>query len=195
MKRRSFVGALGAASLAAGGSKAASAASAASAATRDAATGDAPTGSGAGPAPGSRHDYFQIYLDVIRAWKKHDADAVLGYMSDDLVWYVFVSQPPVRGKAGAAAVLAKLAPARHAENWRVFHHAVQGHRLFVEGVDDFTDANDHRIAVPYAGVVEFRDGLITGWRDYFDMVVVDKMKSGGAVPDAIEPLVSRKGLP
>ncbi len=173
--------ALGAASLATGGLRAADAA--ANAATTP------------GAAPGTRHDYFDIYLDVIRAWKKHDADAVLAYMADDIVWYVFVSQPPVRGKAGAAAVLAKLAPARHAENWRVFHHAVQGHRLFVEGVDDFTDANDHRIAVPYAGVVEFRDGLITGWRDYFDMVVVDKMKSGGPVPEAIEPLVSRKGLP
>lgn len=175
MERRGFLGAIGAASLATG------------------AVGV--TAAVAAEGPVTRHDYYGIYLDVIRAWKTHDAEAVLARMADDIVWYVFVSQPPVKGKADARAMLAKLAPERHAENWRVFHHAVSGSRLFVEGVDDFTDAKDHRIAVPYAGIVEFRDGLITGWRDYFDAGTLDKMKAGGPVPDAIEPLVSRKGQP
>jgi limonene-1,2-epoxide hydrolase len=179
MKRRSFVGTLGATALGAGALDAASAA----------------PGGAAAAHPGRHRDYFEIYLNVIRAWKTHDAEAVLAHMADDIVWYVYVGQPPVVGKAAARETLAKLGPARHAENWRVFHHAVRGERLFVEGVDDFTDATDHRIAVPYAGVVEFKDGLITGWRDYFDAGILDKMKAGGPVPEAIEPLVSRKGLP
>ncbi len=143
----------------------------------------------------SKHDYFSLYLDVIRAWKKHDAAAVLAHMAEDIEWYVFVSQPPVRGKAAARELLAKLSSTRHAENWRVFHHAVHGSRLFVEGVDDFTDAKDHRIAVPYAGVVEFQAELITGWRDYFDSGILDKMRAGGDVPEAIEPLIQRAGQP
>jgi limonene-1,2-epoxide hydrolase len=147
----------------------------------------------AGAAP--KHDYFGLYLDVIRAWKKHDAEAVLAHMADDIEWYVFVSKPPLRGKAAARELLAKFVPARHAENWRVFHHAVSGSRLFVEGVDDFTDAKDHRIAVPYAGVIEFHDDLITGWRDYFDSAIVDQMRDGGPVPEAIEPLIRRPGQP
>jgi limonene-1,2-epoxide hydrolase len=116
-------------------------------------------------------------------------------MAEDIEWYVFVSQPPVRGKAAARELLAKLSNSRHAENWRVFHHAVRGSRLFVEGVDDFTDAKDHRIAVPYAGVVEFHNGLITGWRDYFDSGILDKMRAGGEVPAAIVPLIERPGQP
>jgi len=142
-----------------------------------------------------KRDCFELYLEVIRAWKRHDAEAVLAHMADDIVWYVFVGQPPVRGKADARALLAKLAPTRHAENWRVFFHAVNGSRLFVEGVDDFTDDKDHRVAVPYCGVVEFRDGLITGWRDYFDAGILAKMKAGEPVPEVIEPLVSRPGEP
>lgn len=171
MKRRSFVGTMCGAAVAAG-----------------AVAADAGTG-------GAKPDYFSLYLDVIRAWKKHDAEAVLAHMADDIEWYVFVSQPPVRGKAAARELLAKLKDSRHAENWRVFHHGVRGSRLFVEGVDDFTDAKDHRIAVPYAGVVEFQNGLITGWRDYFDSGILDKMRAGGDVPEAIEPLIQRAGLP
>jgi len=143
----------------------------------------------------AKHDYFSLYLDVIRAWKKHDAEAVLAHMAEDIEWYVFVSQPPVRGKAAARELLAKLGNSRHAEHWRVFHHAVRGSRLFVEGVDDFTDTKDHRIAVPYAGVVEFQNDLITGWRDYFDSGILDKMRAGGDVPEAIEPLIERAGEP
>jgi limonene-1,2-epoxide hydrolase len=175
MKRRSFLGAACTAALA-GGAVAA-------------------RGSVAADSGAPKHDYFGLYLDVIRAWKKHDAEAVLAHMADDIEWYVFVSKPPLRGKAAARELLAKFAPARHAENWRVFHHAVSGSRLFVEGVDDFTDAKDHRIAVPYAGVIEFHDDLITGWRDYFDSAIVDQMVGGGPVPAAIEPLIQRVGQP
>jgi limonene-1,2-epoxide hydrolase len=149
----------------------------------------------AGTAKAASRDYFALFLDVIRAWKKHDVDGVLAHMADEIVWYAYVGQPPVRGKADVRALLQKLAPTRHAENWRIFHHAVNGTRLFVEGVDDFTTEQDHRVAVPYMGIVEFRDGLITGWRDYFDAGILARMKSGEPVPEAIEPLVSRKGKP
>lgn len=140
-------------------------------------------------------DYYQRFLDVIRAWKVHDIDGVLAGLTEDIVWYAFVGAPPVIGKPAMRKRLEELAVGRSKEDWRIFHHAVNGSRLFVEGVDAYTDGAGRYIAVPYAGVVEFRGDLVSGWRDYFDLGTMQQMKAGGPVPAAIEPLVSREGEP
>lgn len=139
--------------------------------------------------------HYQRFLDVIRAWKVHDIDGVLAGLTDDVVWYAFVGAPPFVGKTAMRKRLEELAVGRFKEDWRIFHHAVNGSRLFVEGVDAFTDGEGRYIAVPYAGVIEFRGDLVSGWRDYFDLGTMQKMKAGEPVPAAIEPLVSRKGEP
>lgn len=146
-------------------------------------------GTAAGP------DYYRLFIDVIRAWKSHDIEAVLAHMAEDVEWYSFVGAPPTIGRDKVRAQLGQLAAKRSAEEWRIFHHAVNGTRLFVEGVDAYTDDAGHRIAVPYAGVIEYRDRLITSWRDYFDLGTMNRMKAGEPVPAAIEPLVSRDGEP
>jgi limonene-1,2-epoxide hydrolase len=140
-------------------------------------------------------DYYAIFLKVIGAWRNHDADAVLAHMADDIVWYAYVGAPPITGKPNIKALLQSLAPHRGAERWRIFNHAVNGNKLLLEGVDDYDDDKGHKIAVPYMGIVEFRGELITGWRDYFDVGLLNRMKAGEAVPAAIEPLVSRQGQP
>jgi limonene-1,2-epoxide hydrolase len=168
VKRREFVQGLGVASLAA--------ASGASAVEAD---------------PG----HYARFLALISDWKRHDIDAVVARLADDVVWYVAVGAAPVEGREASRQLLETFAPRRKAENWRIFHHAVNGDRLFVEGVDDFEDDQGRRVAVPYAGVIEFRDGLITGWRDYFDMATLNRMKAGEPIPAELLPLVDRPGEP
>jgi limonene-1,2-epoxide hydrolase len=140
-------------------------------------------------------DPYQAFLGLIRAWQKHDIEAVLAKLADDIVWYPAVGSPPVQGRDGVRKVLEQFAPKRKEENWKIFHHAVNGDRLFVEGVDDFIDDQGRRVAVPYAGVIEYRDGLVIGWRDYFDISTLNRMKAGEPIPDAIQPLISRPGEP
>jgi limonene-1,2-epoxide hydrolase len=140
-------------------------------------------------------DPYEAFLNLIRAWQKHDVEAVLAMLADDVVWYTAVGAAPTTGKAAVRQVLEQFAPRRRAENWKIFHHAVNGDRLFVEGVDDFTDFEGRRIAVPYAGVIEYRNGLVTGWRDYFDIATLTKMKAGEPIPDVIKPLIERPGAP
>jgi uncharacterized protein (TIGR02246 family) len=140
-------------------------------------------------------DPYEAFLELIRAWQKHDIDAVLALLAEDIVWYPAVGSPPVQGRDGVRKVLEQFAPKRRQENWRIFHHAVSGDRLFVEGVDDYLDDQGRRVAVPYAGVVEFRHGRITGWRDYFDISTLNRMKAGEPIPEAIVPLISRPGAP
>ncbi len=157
--------------------------------------GAVPGEAGAAKRPKNEFDAYAAFLDLIRAWKVHDVDAVLAKLSDDIVWYTAVGAPPVVGKAAVRKTLEGFAPKRKAENWKIFHHAVNGDRLFVEGVDDFTDDQGRRIAVPYAGVIEYRNGLVAGWRDYFDIGTLNRMKAGEPIPDAIQPLISRAGEP
>ena len=147
------------------------------------------------PAATPGFDPYAAFLGVIRAWQKHDIDAVLGMVAEDVVWYPAVGSPPVQGRDGMRKVLEQFAPKRKEENWKIFHHAVNGDRLFVEGVDDYVDDQGRRVAVPYAGVVEYRDGLVSGWRDYFDISTLNRMKAGEPIPDVIQPLISRPGEP
>jgi uncharacterized protein (TIGR02246 family) len=145
--------------------------------------------------PPAAFDPYEAFLALIRAWQKHDIDAVLALLAEDIVWYPAVGSPPVQGRDGVRKVLEQFAPKRRQENWKIFHHAVNGDRLFVEGVDDYVDDQGRRVAVPYAGVVEFRHGLIIGWRDYFDISTLNRMKGGEPIPEAIVPLISRPGAP
>jgi uncharacterized protein (TIGR02246 family) len=146
-------------------------------------------------APKAAFDPYEAFLGLIRAWHEHDIDAVLALLAEDIVWYPAVGSPPVQGRDGVRKVLEQFAPKRRQENWKIFHHAVNGERLFVEGVDDYLDDQGRRVAVPYAGVVEYRGGQITGWRDYFDVSTLNRMKAGEPIPEAIVPLISRPGAP
>jgi limonene-1,2-epoxide hydrolase len=152
-------------------------------------------GAAAASAAALQFDPYADFLDLIRAWQRHDVDAVLAKLADDIVWYARVGAPPVVGKARVREALLALAPKRKVENWRIHNHAVSGDRLFVEGVDDYTGHDGRRVAVPYAGVVEYRDRLIAGWRDYFDIGTLERMKAGEPIPEAIAPLIAREGEP
>lgn len=153
------------------------------------------TSAAGGAAAGQEPDHYARFLALIADWKRHDIDAVVERLADDVVWYVAVGAAPIVGKAASRKLLEDFAPRRRVENWRIFHHAINGDRLFVEGVDDFVDDAGRRVAVPYAGVIEFRDGLIVGWRDYFDVATLNRMKAGEPIPAEILPLVERPGEP
>ena len=135
---------------------------------------------------------FQRLQQMITAWQAKDIDKVLTFLHEDLVWhYAAGPMPPVRGKAMAAKLLGRFTADMHAIQWRIFAHAESGDRLFVEGVDEYTSADGQRIAAPYAGVLEFKDGLIVGWRDYVDIGVIAAQKAGEPITPQVEALVAR----
>ena len=138
---------------------------------------------------GRRYDILQ---QVIAAWQAKDIDGVLSHMADDIVWhYAAAAMPPVRGKAAAAKLLHRFQADMHGIQWRIFAHAEAGDRLFIEGVDDYQTTEGHRVATPYAGVLEFRDDLIVGWRDYVDLGVVAQQKAGEPISAQVESLLDR----
>ena len=61
----------------------------------------------------------------------------------------------------------------------------------MEGVDDYRTPEGHRVATPYAGVLDFKDGLIIGWRDYVDLGVAAQQKAGEPLTRQVEGLLDR----
>lgn len=140
-------------------------------------------------------DHLQTLQKLIAAWKRKDVDEVLSYFAEDIVWYYAApALPPIRGKASAAQLLRRLCADMHDIDWRITHHAVSGDRLFVEGADTYRTTDGGQMALPYAGVLEFRDGLICGWRDYVDLEVIRNQKAGAPPPaGALELLAMSRG--
>jgi len=135
---------------------------------------------------------FGILQQVIQAWQAKDIDGVLAFMHDDIVWhYAAPGLPPVRGKAAARKLLTRFQADMHDIEWRIFAHAEAGDRLFIEGVDDYRTTEGRRMAVPYAGVLEFRGDLIVGWRDYVDLNVIAEQKAGDPLSRQVEMLLDR----
>jgi len=129
---------------------------------------------------------------MIAVWQAKDIEGVLSFLHEDLVWhYAAGPMPPVRGKAMAAKLLGRFTADMHDIQWRIFAHAESGDRLFVEGVDEYTSADGRRIAAPYAGVLEFKDDLIIGWRDYVDIGVIAQQKAGEPITAQVETLLAR----
>ena len=143
-------------------------------------------------AKGKSMTRMEQFQEVIAAWMRKDVTFVLGRMTDDIVWhYAAAVAPPARGKAEARAFIDRFGREIGEVRWRIFTHAETADRLFVEGVDEYTTTSGIDVAAPYAGVIEFRGDLISGWRDYVDRGTIDAMKAGGAWPAHVRELIGR----
>jgi limonene-1,2-epoxide hydrolase len=57
-------------------------------------------------------------------------------------------------------------------------HIVEvGDVVFHEGVETYT-RKGRKVALPYCGVFDFKDGKIIGWRDYFDYATLERQLAG-----------------
>lgn len=140
-------------------------------------------------------NHLRIMLDMIERWKAKDIDGVLALMDEDVVWhYAAAIAPPVRGKTKARKLMEALAPQIAEVRWRIFDYAEREGRLFVEGVDEYVSAEGRLVSAPYAGVVDFRNGRISGLREYFDIGVVNALKAGEPMTEHVRALIAREAV-
>ncbi len=138
-------------------------------------------------------------LDTMKAliarWSEGDVDGALAHMHEDIVWHYAASvAPPLKGKIKARKFLENFKSQISEVRWRIFDYAENGDRLFVEGVDEYLAKDGGLVAAPYAGVIEFKDGLIIGWRDYVDMGVMEAQKAGHPRSAWVDALIDRAAL-
>ncbi|TNE66148.1 MAG: nuclear transport factor 2 family protein [Alphaproteobacteria bacterium] len=124
---------------------------------------------------------------IINAWKAGDTDTVLGLLHDDVIYHFHVGTAPLVGKAAVETFLAKFGAGQTDIKWTIVRTLEADGALMIEGIDDYVDADGIHVRMPYMGVMEFEDGKVKYWRDYFDrgVLVAAKEKRTNAAWDAV----------
>jgi limonene-1,2-epoxide hydrolase len=109
-----------------------------------------------------------LVLDFIRAWNERDIDSIAAALAEDVEYYNIPMQPIV-GRNVVREAVAPMMLACSEIDWRVIHIADSGAgAVLTERVDAFV-RDGKRLSVRVMGVFEIREGLISAWRDYFDL--------------------------
>lgn len=128
---------------------------------------------------------------IIAAWKNKDIDGVLAQLSDDVEYHYLVGQRPLMGKEWVRKFLERFGVhISETNNWRITRSAESGNALLLEGVDDYLDTDGNHICYPYMGTFEFKDGLVSHWRDYADAGLIARIKEGEELPAWLRTLVA-----
>ena len=107
---------------------------------------------------------------VMKANVDQDDEAFLAYLTDDIEYHYHVGSRPLIGKEWVQKFLNKYRDVTADVEWRIDRYAENDNMLFVEGYEEYLDTRtNERVAHPYMGIYEFRDGKIAKWRDYFEM--------------------------
>ena len=112
-------------------------------------------------------DNLQLIERFCQAFKKRDADEILGFFTDDAVYHN-MPMPPVRGKAAIRNVLEMFLKPAWSVEFVILNIAASGDVVLTERVDKF-DMGGRNVELPVAGAFEVKEGKIAAWRDYFDM--------------------------
>jgi len=109
-----------------------------------------------------------VVAAFIAAIEAKDIDAAVELLADD-VSYENVPMSPIAGKEAVRATLGAFLGAAAQVEWPIRRQVVAGNVVVNERLDRF-QIGDGWLELPVAGFFEVGDGgLITLWRDYFDM--------------------------
>jgi limonene-1,2-epoxide hydrolase len=122
-----------------------------------------------GEAVGDKHPR-RVVERFMAAMEKLDYDTALTYVSDTIV-YTNIPMGPVEGPDAVRGLLEPFFASTLENQWVISNVAVHGPTVFIERLD-----RHHYPAgwaeLPVVGVLEVQDGLITAWRDYFDLATL-----------------------
>lgn len=108
-----------------------------------------------------------IVSEFCEAWRRKDAEELLGYFTDDAVYHN-IPMVAVVGKDAIREAFGFFLPLAESVEWEMVNLASAGDVVFTERVDRF-EMGGKTVALPVAGVFELRGGKIAAWRDYFDL--------------------------
>lgn len=113
-------------------------------------------------------DPRQVVADFIAAIEAMDVDAAVAVLTED-VSYENMPMDPIVGRDAVRSTLHGFLAAASDVEWPVRRELVAGNVVVNERLDRFK-IGDGWLEIPVAGVFEVTDdGLISLWRDYFDM--------------------------
>ncbi|MGE7199300.1 nuclear transport factor 2 family protein [Brevundimonas naejangsanensis] len=112
---------------------------------------------------------IELLHKLMAATAARDTDAFVSAFAPDVEYHYHVGSRPLIGREWVERFITKYW-ANHSEtNWTLVNWAENGDILMTEGIEEYVNADGVTVAHPYMGVIEFKDGKIIAWRDYFQM--------------------------
>jgi limonene-1,2-epoxide hydrolase len=109
----------------------------------------------------------QIITRFVAAWGRADVDELLDYFADDAVWHPMPMKPAV-GKPALREAISEWLGAAAQLGAEIHLQVSDGKTVMHERTDRYL-LGTREMATPVGAVFEIDNGLITGWREYFDM--------------------------
>ena len=110
---------------------------------------------------------LEIVTSFCAAWAEVDVDKIVAFLSEDAVYHNIPLDPAI-GRDAIKAMIAGFTTGVDRIEFEIRNVAVNGNVVLNERVDRFF-APERTIELPVMGTFEVTDGLITAWRDYFDL--------------------------
>ena len=145
--------------------------------------------------PDQKPDNVATLRKVISSWHEADVEGVLACLHEDITWNNSGGmKPPIQGKAQMRKTLEAMKGRLKNNRWRLFDVAAVGETVWMEGVDEFDTMDGTRIAIPYCGILDYEDGVIRHWREYFDGRLQDEQVAGKGVRDTVDAMLARPAV-
>ena len=111
----------------------------------------------------------------IAAWNANDIERIVAAL-DENVHYHNIPLEPIHGREAVRAYLTAQAKFDWVD-WKLLSIAASGNTVLTERIDEFGLGGVH-VKLPLMGAFEVHDGLITAWRDYFDLAMYLRQREG-----------------
>jgi limonene-1,2-epoxide hydrolase len=116
-----------------------------------------------------------VVREFLAAWNANDIPRVVACLHPEVVYHN-MPVAPIHGRAAVARYLTSQG-AFDWVDWKLLAIAADGNKVLTERIDDFGRGGID-ISLPLMGIFEIDDGLITAWRDYFDMAMYQRQLTG-----------------
>ncbi|POR41146.1 limonene-1,2-epoxide hydrolase family protein [Methylobacterium sp. V23] len=113
----------------------------------------------------------RLFFERISADRFDDA---IDLLAED-VFYHNIPLPEITGRENARSFHKTFGVgSRIRVEWQLLRIAQDGDTVLTERLDFFTGGNGNRITLPTMGSMRVNDGVITEWRDYFDLISFER---------------------
>jgi len=106
--------------------------------------------------------------DFVAAWRGNRLDELMAFIAPDCVYHN-IPLPAVKGTEPIRAALHGFSSMASEVEWVLHQIAETAHGVVLTERTDRFKIGGKWVELPVMGTFELRDGLITAWRDYFDL--------------------------
>lgn len=103
----------------------------------------------------------------VAAWPERDAAKVASFFNENAVYHNMPLEP-IKGREAIEAAVATMMDLGGRVEVDITHLVAEGSVIMTERIDRFITP-DKTVTLPVMGTFEVHHGMITAWRDYFDL--------------------------